>query len=431
MRRTTSIEQISAYLLLLAGWIATAILLASCGGGSSAPVPPMQPTLVLSSSPNTISAYASTSFSISITAVTKGTTTIPAVTIESLPAGLTSSTSFPLSIPSGGATISFAADATLAAGSYSIVLDGKAGTATDTIRVALTVQTGPPPGFIFVAPQSVELTVPIGGSAQMQFGTRISASASAQVTYQISLSANGLPSGTTATFTPQTIVVGQNANLTVSASNNAPISYNAQVIVTGTPMAAVSSSSVGLLADITPAPGNIPNSRTDYLSTEGTPNSAVYDPVHNLIFSSNPAWNRIDVISNATHTIVNNVPIRDPRGLDISIDGSTIWAATGSQQMFAINTSTLRATRYLLPQLPSGAGTVPWEGMRVFALADGTVLLLGGNTLYVAVWDPGSNTLTPLDAPRGVQCDYGYMARSGDGKRVYGISAYSDGQAFY
>jgi hypothetical protein len=403
------------------------VLLAACGGGSS--TPPVPPTLTLSTNPDALTGYPNTSFSVTVTATTTGTAATPTVNLGPLPTGLTTSTAFPLAVPSVGATISFAADATLTPGSYSITLNGQADAATATKTLVLNVPSGAPPGFSFVSSQGIELVVPIGGSGQFQFETALNGTA--QLRYSISLSATGLPPDTTASFTPPTISVGQKATLTIAATTNAPISRNTQVVVTGAPACAAPPSEFGILADVTPAPGNIPDSRTDYLSTEGTPFSATYDAAHNLIFASNPSWNRVDVISNATHLIVNGIPVRDPRGVDLSIDGTKVWVATGSQQMFAINTSTLQATRYLLPQLPQGSATTPWEGMRVFALSDGNLLLLGNTALYIAVWDPVSNTLTPLNAPGGVQADYGYMARSGDGRRVYGISADSDGQAFY
>jgi hypothetical protein len=250
---------------------------------------------------------------------------------------------------------------------------------------------------------------------------------------------SGLPAGLTATFSPEDIVAGQPVTLNLAAAGAAPTMQNAVVTVTGAALASVPPASVSFLVDVMPMAGSLPQSRSDYISTEGSPNSAVYDPGHNLIFSSNPSWNRIDVISNISRQIVKSIPVRGPRGLDITQDHSRVWVTTASQQVFSIDTGTLDAVRFMLPNYApySNLKSSAWQGQKVFALADGTLLLtitpqsLAGSQ-YAVLWDPGSNVLSGIAPPTGSQwaASWENVMRTGDGKRVYSIGWDSGGASF-
>jgi hypothetical protein len=364
---------------------------------------------------------------------TTNTAATPTLTSVNLPSGITTSAAFPVSIPSGGVSISFQTSATIAAGAYTITLNGQAGSVTASANVSATVQTNPP-AFYFVVPLSVEVAVPIGGSGQIQFMTL----ADGQAYYSVQLSLSGLPPGTSASINPQTITPGQSTTVTISASSSAPESSNVTVTLTGTPSAPVSAASIQFLVDVTPPPASMTNNRTDYVSTDDTPFAAVYDPAHQVIFASNSTWNRVDVISTAKHAIVTRIPMREPRGIDITQDGKTVWVASGSRRMYAIDTSSLAVTRYLLPQGPLlPAETVPyWEGDQILALADGTLMLVltvGLNTgsFGIAIWNPGTNALTFPTLPSYDPVEVFTVSRSGDGSHVYFFSSASDGSCFY
>ncbi len=337
----------------------------SCGGSGSSSQPP-PPSLSLTASPNPLVIYPSSSFTVKVSATTN-TSTAPTITSVQLPSGITTITTFPLTVPSDGVSITFQTASTITAGTYTLMFAGVAGPATASVNISATLQTNPP-SFFFVAGLASEVGISFGGSGQAQFTIQ----ANGQAFYNVQLSLSGLPAGTTATISPQTITPGQSGVVTVTASSAAPESQNVTVTLTGTPSAPVAPASTTFLVDVTPKPGFLPNNRTDYVSTDDTPYGAVYDPVHQLIFASNTAWNRVEVISSTTHAIVARIPIREPRGIDITQDKSTVWVATGSRQMFAINTATLALTRYLLP-----VGSVGyWEGSQLFTLADGTLMIV-------------------------------------------------------
>ena len=150
------------------------------------------------------------------------------------------------------------------------------------------------------------------------------------------------------------MIPGDSFTVTVTASANAPESQNVPITITGTPSAATAAATTQFTLDVTPKPGSLPGNRTDFVSTGGTPYGIVYDRQLDLIFASNPTWNRIDVISNKTHLLERSIPIRVPTALDLSQDGSTLWIGTNSRQIFALNTTTFGLTRYLAPVIASG-----------------------------------------------------------------------------
>jgi hypothetical protein len=167
--------------------------------------------------------------------------------------------------------------------------------------------------------------------------------------------------------------------------------------------------------------------RTTYVSTRATPFSAVYDPVHQMIYVSNLVWNQIEVISDAKRQVVKVIPIRDPRGMDLSIDGKEVWVTTGSQVMVSIDTTSYEPTQYIAPSY----GGQTWEGNTVYCLADGTLLLgigLESEIGAVGIWSPTANAFTQSVAVGNAP--WGTIGRSGDGTKVFSLGTDSNGTSF-
>lgn len=411
--------------LLLSLLLSLLSFLAACGGGASTPTPPPPPYVSLSILPDPLTIYPSTSFTLKLTATTN-TGATPSLTSVSLPCGLTTTSTFPLSVPTGGVSITFQTPATITATTCTLTFAGTAGPATKSKDVIATVQTNPP-AFYFLGGLFSEIGIPFGASGEMQFSTRAN-TGDGQAYYDVQLSLAGLPPGTTATISPQTVRPGQSTTVTITASSGGPISQNATVTLTGTPSAPVSAASISFLVDVTPPPGSLPVNRADYVSTDETAYGAVYDSVHNLIFASNPSWSRVDVISTTTHALVARIPIREPRGIDLSQDRSTVWLASDSRQVFAINTISFAVSRYLLPVGLYG----DWAASTLAALSDGTLMigLSYGNTgiSSFAIWDPATNAIKfPNPNNRGGMDAF---FRSGNGKRVYFLAGDSGGAAY-
>lgn len=391
------------------------VVLSSCascggGGGNSSP-PPIQFAIIVSPTAATI--YPSSAFTVLVTASTNSSSQ-PSLTSVTLPAGISTTASFPLAIPSGGVSVQFQTSSSIAAGNYTLKFSGSLGSISSNADLVATVQTNPP-GFFFPSPLFSEIAVPVGGSSQVQVTTIVNG----QATYGVQLSVSGLPPGTSATINPPTINVGQSATVTISAGSSAPLAQNVSITLTGTPSAPVSPATVSFLLDVAPKPGSLPDNRTDYVSTEHTPFAAVYDPTHQLIFASNDSWNRVEVISSTTHARVKRISIPEPRGIDITQDRSTVWVTTGSRQMFAINTTTFEVSRYLLPL--GGSGSY-WEGWQVFVLSDGSMMIVSTagqftGSFGIVIWNPATNAISFPAIP--FPLDNTVYNRSGDGKRAY------------
>lgn len=415
---------------LFCGLLISFLLSGGCGGGGNSGGPTPAPTsqLQLSFSPTTMNVNAGSAFQVTVTAWESGTTATPTISLGTLPSGLSSSSSFPMSVPSSGAVINFSAASNISTGNYKIPFNGTAGSATTQASFPISVVNGTVYPAYFINPLFNELGIAPGGSASIQLQLMGSS------TFSNTLSVSGLPAGTSAKFNPQTIQTGGTTTLTVTANSSAPVAQNAELTVTATPNASVQAATIPLLLDVTASSGVGWTNRTTYVPTRATPFGAVYDPVHHFIYSSNQEWNRVDVISDSSRTLVKSLPIRDPRGLDISIDQKTIWVATGTQIMYGIDTATQKMTRYVLPNLPANAlnASGPWQGYRVFSLADGTVLIdpYGASPWYLQIWDPVANTLSSLRTPPDPYAQWQIITRSGDGTRIFEVGGDSDETCF-
>jgi len=420
--------------MLAAGLIlaASTFVMNGCGGGGGSTAPPLQ-TVALSLSVNPASATiaANDAFFVTVTAQESGTTATPAITLGTLPAGLSTTATFPMSVPSGGATIFFTTSSAIATGNASVAISGSVGSATAGTSIPLNVVSIAPQQPYFTTNQLFrEVELPQGASTSVQ----------EQLTFNggsplvdVALSVTGLPPGVTASISPDVAEGSSTAfTVTLTASATAPLKQNAEWNVVATPMANLAAASLSYLLDVTAATGGAGwNNQTGYVSTRATPFSAVYDPAHSLIYAANQVWGRIDLINDQTRAIVKSISIEDPRGIDISVDGSTVWVATGSQVMYGINTATQQATQYILPRLfvtSTSAGS-SWEGDQVFSLADGTVLLIIGSYLGSesgAIWNPATGSLTQPASP----ATWGVVARSGDGTRLFSFGS-EDGETSF
>src|SRR5260370_6902224 len=133
---------IRSYFSLVVAVSVLILLLTSCGGSGGASQPP-PPSLSLTASPNAVSISPSDSFSIKVTATTN-TSSIPTLVAVQLPSGITTTTTFPMTIPDGGATISFQSSPTITAGTYSPLVPGEPGSLTAPPHPSPTPHTAPP-----------------------------------------------------------------------------------------------------------------------------------------------------------------------------------------------------------------------------------------------------------------------------------------------
>src|SRR5277367_1363886 len=382
--------------------------------------------LAVCATPSAPTIYAPSSFSLTVQPSEVNLSGNGTLTLGALPSGITwANTS--VSLPPSGATLHLQAANTTVAATYAISLNGTVAGTNAQGTFNFTVSTGAPPSF-FLSTSRTEVGVPIGGSGSIQFSSILNQVPNSD--FDVTPSVSGLPPGTTATFSPNVFSVGQNVTVTLSAASTAPVTQNATVTLIGTPSAQVSNATANFFADVTQPPGSLPGNRSDFVSTAGAPYAAVYDASHNLIFSSNPSWNRVDVISNSTHKIVKSIPMRSPRGIDITQDNSTVWVQTAGLNLYAINTTSLQANQYSLPKGPVATYGVPvsinTQGDRVFALSDGTLFIYFGDAegeigASAGIWNPQNGQMTVLAS--GIQTGLSNPIRSGDGTMVYAVGS--------
>lgn len=381
--------------------------------------------------------FPSTQFSLFVQPTAVNVTGNGTVTLGSLPPGFTTShTTVPLT-PVGAQVILNAAanvPTNYPANSISLPFEGTwSGVVVKGNFFSFEVGSGKVPALSITPNGTIEVGVPIGGSGQIQFDTFASG-----VDYDFTPSVSGLPKGVTATFWPPIVPTSQQMTVTLNASPNATLAKNLSVTLSGKPFADTPAVSTQFLVDVSEPPGHLPGSRTDFVSTAGTPYSAVYDAKHNLIFASNPSWNRIDVISNRSHKIIKSIPIRTPSAIDITPDNTHVWVQAVSKALYEIDTSTLQAATYTLPNYSFGSGADPNTGFSnsVLALADETLFLsygevdahTGRTVPIVGIWNPKTGQLDVLNS---TTVTWGPPARSGDGKHVFAIYSTETGPGNY
>jgi hypothetical protein len=151
------------------------------------------------------------------------------------------STSFnPTSVTAGSSsTMTVSVGGSVPTGNYTITVTGTGATgATHSTNVALTVTAPPPSDFSIGATNA---SAPQGGSGNSTISTAVT-SGSAQT---VQLSAGGLPTGVSATFSPTSVTAGNSSTLTLSAGFGVPATTYT-ITVTGTSASATHTTSLTL-----------------------------------------------------------------------------------------------------------------------------------------------------------------------------------------
>jgi uncharacterized membrane protein len=173
------------------------------------------------SSTSTISTSISGSFNSAISLSASG-----------LPAGATASFS-PSSIAapgSGSSTATITTSATTPAGTYTVTVTGSGGGTTHTASITLTVTAATTPDFS-IADSPPTLSVVQGASGSSTVTTAVSGGFNAAV----ALSASGLPTGATATFSPSSIAAPGSGSSTATISTIASTPAGSYTVtITGT-----------------------------------------------------------------------------------------------------------------------------------------------------------------------------------------------------
>jgi hypothetical protein len=163
------------------------------------------------------------------TAVVSGTPGTITLSASGLPSGATASFS-PASVSAGSSsTLTVATSASTAAGTYPITVTGTAGGTSHTATYTLTVTTTAPSNDFSVSLSPATARVVAGGSVTSTVSTAVVSGTAGTIT----LSASGLPSGATASFSPASVTAGNSSTLTV-ATTASVVAGSYPITVTGT-----------------------------------------------------------------------------------------------------------------------------------------------------------------------------------------------------
>jgi subtilase family serine protease len=189
------------------------------------------PAFTLTASPTSVSVVQGNSGASTITtAVSGGFSSAIALSASGAPTGVTASLS-PTSIAapgSGTSTLTLAVAATTATGTYSITVTGTGGGITHTATVSLSVTAATTGSFsISVSPTSGYLDRGQSGYAV------VTSTVSGGFDSAVTLSATGIPSGVTGSFSPSSITGSGTSHFTLTVARNAPTG-TFPITITGT-----------------------------------------------------------------------------------------------------------------------------------------------------------------------------------------------------
>jgi hypothetical protein len=202
--------------------------------------------------------------SLTVDAGSSGTTTVTtqvfdgfssavSLSASGLPSGVTATFS-PSSIAapgSGSSSLTLDVGGSATAGTHSFTITGSGGGVTSTAGASLTIASSGVPSFS-LSDNPTAVTVAAGGSGQ----STVTAAISGGFNAAISLSASGLPTGVTASFSPTSIAApgSGSSTLTLSAASGAAAgSYTITISGTGGGLTETTSVSLTVTASSNPA----------------------------------------------------------------------------------------------------------------------------------------------------------------------------------
>jgi subtilase family serine protease len=195
---------------LVTGWGSPNSGLINALAGSSTSTP----SFTLSASPTSLSVVQGSSGSSTITStLVDGFDSAVSLSASGLPTGVTASFS-PSSFAapgSGSSTLTLTVASTAATGTYTITVSGTGGGVTQTTTVSLTV-TAPVTASFTLSASPTTVSVARGSSGTSKITTTVAGGFSSA----ISLSASGLPTGVTASFSPASIAAPGSGSSTVT-----------------------------------------------------------------------------------------------------------------------------------------------------------------------------------------------------------------------
>ena len=194
----------------------------------SATPPPPDYTLTATPSIQSVVVGSATTYSTTIGAL-NGFSGVVTLSASGLPAGAIASFSPATVTGSGSSTLTVTTNGTTPVGTSSLTITGTSGTLTHSAGVTLVVTTTPPPPNFTLTTTPGSQTVVAGSTTSYTTSIGALNGFSGVVT----LSASGLPTGATASFSPATVTGSGSSTLTVTTSGTTPVGTST-LTITGT-----------------------------------------------------------------------------------------------------------------------------------------------------------------------------------------------------
>jgi subtilase family serine protease/acyl-CoA thioesterase FadM len=337
--------------LAVSSGITTSLASATFDNVSVTTPPPPAPNFTLMASPA----------SVTITQGTSGTTTITVtpqngfggnVTLSAsgLPSGVTAS--FNPTSTTGSSILTLSASSTAATGPATVIITGMSGTLSATVNVPLTVNAAPLQSFTLIASPS-KLTLVQGAMST----STVTVMPQNGFSGSVSLSASGLPTGVTASFSPPSTT--GSSTLTLTASGTATTGL-ANVTITGMSGSLTSTANVSLTVTAALIPNftlsaspntlNILQGSTGTSTLTVTPQNGFSGSVS---FSASGLPSGVTASFTATSTTSSTLTLTASGTAATGTSTVTITGTTGS----LTNTTTLSLT---VTALPPGSLPSPW-----------------------------------------------------------------------
>jgi hypothetical protein len=176
-------------------------------------------SISVSPSSNTVASGGSTNYTVNATAFSGFSGSI-ALSASGLPTGATASFSPATVMGAGNSTLAVTTTGSTPVGTSTLTLKGVSGSVTHTTTVSLVVNAPPPPPADFTISGSPSTQTVIQGNAATYTASMAALNGFTGV---VTLSASGLPTGATASFSPATVMGAGNSTLAVTTTGSTPV----------------------------------------------------------------------------------------------------------------------------------------------------------------------------------------------------------------
>lgn len=294
-----------------------------------------------------------------------------------LPAGVTASFSpNPATTSSSVLTLTASASAT-AGGPVTVTVTGTSGSLTESTTVALTVQALPP-SFTIAASEST-LSIAQGASDSTETITITPANG---FTGGVNLTASGLPSGVTASFSPNPTATSS-STLTLTASSSATLGGPVTITITGS--SSTLSATATLALTVTAAPTFTIGGSGGSTTITVTPGATTGNTATLSISGANGFSGTVNLSCQVTTAITNpsDLPTCSLTPQSVSVSGST--ASTSTLTVFT--TAPTTAVNKGKPSLWTSAGGTALALLLLFAVPRrrNWLALFGLLTLFISL----------------------------------------------